>query len=170
MKKSKKKLEIVMLSEVENLGKKGEIIRVAKGYAINYLIPQDLAVLRISPQAEKILKQKEEEDKKKEAEIKKAQEGAEKLAGLTIEIKAKIGKTGKLFGSVTKIAILKEIRKKTKLKLGKIEVIGDLPIKKMGEYILKLKLAPNIEPEIKVRVSGAKKIIKKNNKKNKKEV
>ena len=71
------------------------------------------------------------------------------------------GTKDKLFGSIGKKEILQEIEKKAKLKLGKVEIIGNLPIKKVGDYKLKIKLAPTINPEIILKIAANKKETKK---------
>jgi len=76
------------------------------------------------------------------------------LSGLEIKIEKTTSSQGKLFGSVTKNDILKEIIKSAKIELGKPELTGNLPIKKPGDYQIKIKLAPKIEIEIKVKVSA----------------
>ncbi len=154
MKKSHKKIEIVLLDDLANVGQKGDKIEVAKGYAINYLIPQDYAVLSSDPRAGAILRKMKEKKKEKVAVIEKAKKMAEKLEGLKIEIEKKAGAKGKLFGSVAEDDILKEVEKKSKIKIGKVDVIGDLPIKSPGEYKAKIKLAAGVEPEIKVKIVG----------------
>ncbi len=167
MKKSKKKLEVVLLGDVENVGQKGDKLEVAKGYAINYLIPQDHAALSGDPRAGAILRKMKEKKKEKTVVIDKAKKIAEKLEGLKIKIEKKAGAKGKLFGSVTQGDILQELAKKSKIKIGKVDVIGDLPIKSQGEYKIKVKLAAGVEPEIKVKIVG-KAVAKKSKKKIKK--
>lgn len=154
MKKSHKKIEIVLLDDVVSLGQKGDKVEVAKGYAINYLIPQNFAALSSDPRAEAILRKMKEKKKEKTAVTEKAKKMAEKLEGLKIEIEKKAGAKDKLFGSVTQSDILRELAKKSKIKIGKVDVIGDLPIKSQGEYKIKVKLAAGVEPEIKVKIVG----------------
>jgi large subunit ribosomal protein L9 len=155
MKKSHKKLEIVLLTEVEKLGVKGDKVEVAKGFAINFLFPKKLAILASEPRAKALLRKAEKEKEAHQKEIEKANVMAEKIAGMNLKIKSKIGKADKLFGSVTSKDILQEIEKIAKIKLGKVEVLGtELPIKKVGDYKLKIKLAPGIEPEIKLSISA----------------
>ena len=154
MKKSHKKLEIVLLADIANVGQKGDKAEVAKGYAINYLIPQDFAVLSSDPRAGAILRKMKGEKKEKVVAVREAGKMAEKLAGLKIAIKAKIGAKDKLFGSVTQKDILNELEKESKIKIGKAEVLGDLPIKKIGDYKLKIRLAAGAEPEIRVKIIG----------------
>ena len=154
MKKNRKKLEVVMLSSVDKFGQKGDKIEVAKGYAINYLIPKKMAILSSDPRAMVILREAEKEKEKRQREIEEINQIAQRIDGLKIEIQGKAGQTGKLFGSVTKKDVLKEIEKSAKVKLEKAEIIGDLPIKKIGDYKLKIKLATGIESEINLKVSG----------------
>lgn len=154
MKKSHKKLEMVLLDDLTNLGQKGDKVEVAKGYALNYLIPQGFAVLSSDPRAKAILRKMKEKKKEKTAAAEKTREMAKKIEGLKIEIKTKADTKGKIFGSVTKNDILKELKKESKIKIGKAEVLGDLPIKKIGEYRIRVRLASGIESEIKVKITA----------------
>lgn len=154
MKKSHKKLEIILSDRVEKLGKRGDKINVAKGYAINYLIPNNLAYLISDHRAKIIMREINKNRETKEAQIKKAAELAQKINGSTIKISKKKGVKDKLFGSITKKDVLQELEKKIKIKLSKAEIIGSLPIKKIGEYKIKIKLASNVEPEIKLKITG----------------
>ena len=145
-------MRVILLKDIEKLGKKYEIKNVKDGYAKNFLIPQGLAK-PATPQALKWLElQKEIQQKKAEEELKKAQEFASNLDGLEITIPVRVGENEQLFESITaqKIAEkLKEIGyevKKTQIDLAE-------PIKELGEFPVKIKLEHNLEVEIRVIVT-----------------
>ena len=142
-------MKVILLKDIQNLGKKYEIKELSDGYARNYLFPNKLA----KPVNESTLKwlqiQKEKEEKRAEEELRKAQEKASKIDGQEIVIPVKVGKEKQLFQSVTakKIADkLKELGydiKKTQIELEK-------PIKELGEFPVKIKFEHNLKAEIKV--------------------
>jgi len=145
-------MRVILLKDIEKLGKKYEIKNVKDGYAKNFLIPQGLAK-PATPQALKWLElQKEIQQKKAEEELKKVQEFASNLDGLEITIPVRVGENEQLFESITaqKIAEkLKEIGyevKKTQIDLAE-------PIKELGEFPVKIKLEHNLEVEIRVIVT-----------------
>ena len=128
----KKTMKVVLLSDVENLGRKGEIKEVSAGYARNFLLVKKLAVLA-TPEAEK---QAEEIKKQSEADVQKQQTQAKavkaKLKNIVLEFKAKANEEGKLFGAIPEKDIIKALSKKDiKIKSGDID-LGD-GIKKTGE-------------------------------------
>ena len=142
-------MRIILLQDIENVGKKYEIKEVADGYARNFLIPKGLA----KPATEEALKwletQKEIEAKKAEEELKKVQEKATAIDGQEIIISVKIGEEGQLFESITSQKIsekLKEIG--FEIKKTQIDLIE--PIKELGEYLIKIKFEHNLEAEIRV--------------------
>jgi large subunit ribosomal protein L9 len=142
-------MRVILLQDIEKLGKKYDIKEVADGYARNFLIPKGL----VKPATEEALKwletQKEIETKKAEEDLKKVQEIASAVDDQEIIIPVKVGEEGQLFESITAQKIsekLKEIGfdiKKTQIDL--IE-----PIKELGEYPVKIKFEHNLEAEIKV--------------------
>jgi large subunit ribosomal protein L9 len=156
MKKKMRKVKIVLISDVEKLGLAGDIKEVAPGFARNFLFPQGLAVNFSSPKASLILAQMEKKRKEREAEILAAKEQIKKLEGLVIEIAAKVGSKGKMFGSVTAEDIAKEVNKKSKIEIGKSQVLLEAPIKKLGEYKIKIRLAAGVETLVNLKLVEAK--------------
>lgn len=128
----KKTMKVVLLSDVENLGKKGEIKEVSAGYARNFLLVKKLAVLA-TPEAEK---QAEEMKKQSEAEAQKQQAQATeieaKLKDIVLEFKAKANDEGKLFGAIPEKDLIKALGKQgIKVKSGEIKTKDGL--KELGE-------------------------------------
>lgn len=148
-------MKVILLEDVDTIGKKFEIKEVANGFARNFLFPKGHAK-QASKEALAWLKtQKEIMEQKAEAELKAVQELASKLDDVELNIPMKIGEQGQLFESVNaqKIAdTLKEIGfsiKKSQIKL-------ENPIREMGEFPVKIGFEHNLEAEIKVIITEEK--------------
>lgn len=145
-------MDVILKSDVKGLGKKGEKASVSEGYARNFLFPRGLAS-EMNAQLMSELKNKESSEKfKADEELKAAKENALKIKDNIIEIKAKGGANGKLFGSVTAKEIANEINGKYKINLDKRKVIVD-DIKAFGTYNAQAKLHPSVSVEFKVKVT-----------------
>ncbi len=142
-------MRVVLLKDIEGVGKKYQVKEVADGYARNYLIPQGLAKIADEETMEWARRQEELKEQKAEEELKKIGELASKMDGLEVEIPVKVGEKGQLFEKVTaqKIAsALKEMGyevKKTQIELPQ-------EIKEVGEFEAKIKFEHNLEAQIKV--------------------
>ena len=146
-------MKVVLLEDVEKLGKKFEVKEVADGYARNYLIPKGLA----KPATKEVLEwakiQKEIEEKKAEEELKKVQEMASKIDGQEVVIPVKVGEEGQLYESVGIQKIWEEL-KRLGFGLKKTQIELEKPIKELGEFPVKIKFDHNLEAEIKVIVEA----------------
>lgn len=142
-------MRVILLQDIENLGKKYDIKEVADGYARNFLFPKSLA----KPVTKEVLKwlevQKEIGAKKAEEELKRIQDLASRLDGQELVITVKVGDQGQLFESINAQKISEKLKelgigiKKSQLDLAE-------PIKELGEYPIKIKFEHNLEAEIKV--------------------
>jgi large subunit ribosomal protein L9 len=145
-------MKVILLQDVEDLGKKYEVKEVKNGYARNFLLPKDL----VKPATKQSLKwleaQKEVIAKEAEEDLKKVQEIASKLDGEEVNIAVKTGDEGQLFESINSQKIAEKIKemgfdvKKSQIKL-------EHPIKEIGEYPISINLAHNLEAEIKLTVT-----------------
>lgn len=148
-------MKVILLQDVENLGKKYEVKNVKAGHARNFLIPKGLA----KPATKEVLKwletQKEIEEKRAEEELKKAQEIASKLDGQEVTIPVKVGEEGQLFESITLQKIWEKLKELGfEIKKGQIDLTE--PIKELGEFPIKIKFEHNLEAEVKVIVTEEK--------------
>ena len=142
-------MRVILLQDVENLGKKYDIKEVADGYARNFLIPKDLAKPATKENLKWLETQKEIEAKKAEEELKKVQEQATNIDGQEIIIPVKVGKDGQLFESITSQKIYDKLRELGfEIKKNQIDLIE--PIKELGEFPVKIKFEHNLEAEIRV--------------------
>jgi len=142
-------MKVILLQDVEKLGKKGDLKDATKGYARNFLIPKNLAVLATEPEMEKLKEQDELEAQQAEEELVRYQELAEQMEGLEVEVLVKISEDGNLFGAVTSVIIAEKLKEegfeveKSQIKLGE-------PIKEVGEQEIVIEFPHNLEAKIKV--------------------
>lgn len=142
-------MKVILLQNIDNLGKKYEVKKVKAGYAKNFLIPKGLAKEASKENLEWLKIQKEKESEKAEKELKEFQALASKLDGQEITFNLKVGEDGKLFGSVNILKICQELEDLGfKIKKSQIELAG--PIKELGEFPVKIKLPHGLEAEIRV--------------------
>jgi large subunit ribosomal protein L9 len=145
-------MKVIFLKDVKGQGKKGEIKNVSEGYATNYLIPQGLA----QPATEGALKtldnQKKAEERRKEQEKLDAQALAAKLSELTVQLRAKAGEGGRLFGAITNKQVADELEK-MKIKLDKRKIVMDEPIRTLGVTKVQVKLHPEVSATLSVHVT-----------------
>jgi large subunit ribosomal protein L9 len=142
-------MKVILLQDVEDLGKKYEVKEVKDGYARNFLLPNKLAKAATKQALKWLNDQKEVIEKEAEEDLKKAQELASQLDGLEVAISIKVGDEGQLFESINSQKIadkLKELGHEVK----KSQVLLEAPIKETGEFNVNINLAHNLEAEIKV--------------------
>src|SRR3989338_7166290 len=145
-------MKIILLEDINNLGKKHEIKLVADGYARNFLFPKKMAVLANQSNFKKTEEQKKIDAEKAEEELKISQDLAGQLDGLEIEIPAKIKEDGKLFGSVTASQIASELKTRG-FEIKKEQIRLNEPIKETGEREVAIEFPHNLEAAIKVIVT-----------------
>lgn len=146
-------MKVILLEDVKKVGKKGSIVNVSDGYGTNFLLPKKLAVLATKTSLE--IKKSEDDNKAKEEEKKKDNALAmkEKIKNLTVEIKAGIGKEGKLFGAISSKEIVEEYKKQFGIELDKRKFIDFNPIVALGYTKIQIELYKNVIGVITVHVS-----------------
>jgi len=149
-------MRVILLEDINNLGKADDVKEVARGYARNFLFPRGLAVNASEKKLLELRKKLEAKTKIAEAEAKISKELAKKLAGFKLEISSKIGKTGKLFGSITPLKITKLLQGKG-FEIKKEQIILKEPIKELGKYPVKINLGQGVEAKISVIIKEEKK-------------
>lgn len=151
-------MKVVLLKDVENLGEKGEIKKVADGYGRNFLIPKQMAVLATESEISRIEEQEKINAENAEKELGLFQEIASQIDGLEIEIAVKINKEGGLFGTVSASQIAEKLKESMSFienlpdnfEIKKEQIKLDAPIKELGEYEATVEFPHNLETKIKV--------------------
>lgn len=142
-------MRVILLQNIDNVGKKYELKEVKNGYARNYLIPNNLAKLADEQNLKWAKEQQEKEIKKEEAELKRIGDIASQIDELEIEIKVKIGDKGQFFEKITDQKISKRL-KEIGHDIGNAKIELDKPIEELGEFPVKIKFPHNLESEIKL--------------------
>jgi large subunit ribosomal protein L9 len=148
-------MKVVLLKDIEKLGKKYEVKEVADGYAKNFLFPQGLAKQATEKTLKWLEMQKEIEEKKAEEELKKIEKEVARIDGMEVLIPVKLGEKGQLFEKVNAQKVSEELKKSGfNIKKGQIEL--EKPIEEIGEFPVKIKFEHNLEAEIKVIITEEK--------------
>jgi len=142
-------MKVILLQDIENLGKKYEVKEVKPGYARNFLIPKGLVKPATKEVLEWLEKQKEIEAQKAEQELKRIQEVASLIDGQEVIIPVKVGEEKQLFESITTQKISENL-KKAGFDIKKSQIDLAEPIEELGEFPIKIKLEHNLEAEIRV--------------------
>jgi len=141
-------MKVILLQNVKNIGKMGDVKEVSDGYARNFLLPKKLAEIATESGIKNVEILKSKMARIEQADLEKNQQLAESLQGREILIQAK-EKDGKLFGSVNAKTIAKELKKEN-LDIDEKSIILAEPIKEVGEYDVKIELSHGIEALVKV--------------------
>ena len=143
-------MEIILLTDIANLGHKDDIVDVKQGYGRNYLIPQGYAILA-TPSARKVVAENLRQRAHKEAKLKaEAEEIAAQLAEVKLTIGAKTSSTGKIFGSVNSIMISESLKEKGFDIDRKKIVLKD--VKEIGTYTALIKLHREVKVDLEFEV------------------
>lgn len=146
-------MKVVLLKNVENLGKKYEVKEVKNGYGRNFLIQKGLAKAATKEVLAWAEMQKEIETKKSEEDLKKIQERASTIDGQEIVIAVKVGDENQLFESVGPQKIAEKL-KEMGLEIKKNQINLEKPFKELGEYPVKIRFEHNLEAEVRIIVTG----------------
>jgi large subunit ribosomal protein L9 len=146
-------MEIILKTDIKGLGYKNDLVEVKPGYGRNYLIPQGYAVLATNSN-KKILAENIKQAAHKAEKIKtEAEELAAKLANLTLEIKAKIGESGKIFGKVTTLQISDSLSEKG-INIDRKKISINVPVQGAGEFEAEVDLHREVKSNVKFVVVG----------------
>ncbi|QWR78383.1 50S ribosomal protein L9 [Candidatus Magnetomonas plexicatena] len=144
-------MKVILREDVGNVGEMGMIVSVARGYARNYLIPKKFAV-EANPKNMKLLQHETRLIAEKVKKLKvSAEDFAKKVAATPVTITAKAGEEGKLFGSVTNKDIADALLAMG-FSIDKRKILLDAPIKRTGEHIVKIRIHPEVQADLKVDV------------------
>ena len=144
-------MKVILLNDVENLGLAGDVVIVKPGYARNRLIPQGFALRASNKNVAIASERKKVANAKLERENIALKDLAKKLSNVEITIEVNVGEEEKMFGSITNLDVHKELTSKG-FDLEKNQIIIDEPIKALGIYHAKVKVANDITSDVKLYV------------------
>jgi large subunit ribosomal protein L9 len=146
-------MQVILREDIDNVGKIGDLVKVADGYARNYLVPRKKAIeatpknVHAMDHAKKMVADRLRKLKKEAAA------DADRIKALFITIRAKSGEEGKLFGSVTTMDIA-EAMKAQGVEVDKRKIVLDEPIKRLGDFTVTVKLHADVTADFKLSVVG----------------
>jgi large subunit ribosomal protein L9 len=144
-------MEVILREHVENLGRRGEVVKVADGYARNYLLPRKLALLATEGNKKQVERERAKFDAREAEERRGAERIAERLARVEIVIARKVGETEALYGSVTSADIAEALTAQG-FDIDRRKVVLPEPIKKISDVDVPVKLHREVTATLKVRV------------------
>ena len=149
-------MQVILKKDVQNLGEAGELVNVKDGYARNFLIPKNFAEIA----TEGALKNREQNLARIQAKQEKLhQEALAKAAEIEklgqIELSAKAGESGKLFGTITTKKLCEELKEKANIEVDRKNVSLNAPINRVGEFTMLIKLTSKVKTELKVIVTAS---------------
>ena len=143
-------MQVLLLKDVEQVGRAGEVKRVADGYARNFLIPRGLATMASPGAIKKAELEREAASRRQAKELSEAQALAQALDGLTVSFRARAGEQDRLYGSITKADIAEELEKQVHQEVDRRKIELDEPIKELGTHAVTIHLGPDAEATISV--------------------
>lgn len=143
-------MQVLLVKDVEQLGKAGDVRQVSDGYARNYLIPRGLAVLATPGAIRQAERQRQAAAQRQAKTLSKAQALARLLDGLTVTFKARAGESDRLYGSITNAHIAEALSEKVGQEVDRRKIDLEEPLKQLGTHAVTVRLAPEAEAKITV--------------------
>ncbi|HEY8449104.1 MAG TPA: 50S ribosomal protein L9, partial [Bacillota bacterium] len=137
-------MKVILKANVKNLGSAGQVVEVADGYGRNYLIPRGLAVEATPANLSELRQRERTQARQAQRELEQARKLAAALAGRTIQLKARAGENGRLFGSITAADIAEEVRRTTGFELDRRKIELDEPLRQLGRFEVPVRLHPEV--------------------------
>ncbi|NMC75650.1 MAG: 50S ribosomal protein L9 [Geobacteraceae bacterium] len=147
-------MKVILKENIETLGNIGDIVKVAPGYARNYLIPKGFALEATTRNAKALEHAKRQMEYKRNKVLEQAKNFAEKIASTPLSIAHNAGEGDKLFGSVTNME-LAEVLKQRGVDIDRKKILLAEPIKHLGEYDVPVKIHPEVTASLKVIITKA---------------
>jgi large subunit ribosomal protein L9 len=147
-------MKVILIEDMPKLGEVGDVCEVADGYARNYLIPQGLAIVATEGALKQVENLKRQEARRRERIRGDAVAFKEQLDSLTLVFQAKVGETGRLYGSITNSDIAERIEELTGREVDRRKVVLDNPLKELGTFQVPIRLLPDVTAEVTVVVEG----------------
>lgn len=144
-------MELILKQTIETLGEEGDIVKVKPGYARNYLIPHNKAVIANKANIAILEREKATIEARKEAQRKDSVDLASKINGTIVTIEQRVGEEDRLFGSVTTADIAAKLSE-LGIKVDKKKILLDEPIKTLGETLVQIKIGYQVNAEVKVEI------------------
>jgi large subunit ribosomal protein L9 len=149
------KTEVILLKNIVGLGAESDQVRVAAGYARNYLLPQGLAIPLSAANKRRLEVLRQRRAEREAQELNTMSELAAALGKLVCKLTVKTGDDGKMFGAVTAGAIADELKNQFAIALDRKKIHLDSPLRSLGEHEVELRLHPDVNAKLKVLIESA---------------
>jgi len=146
-------MKVLLKADIKGVGKKDQVINAADGYARNYLFPKDLAVPADEANMSNLKVRQNAETARKSKELEDAKKVAEKINGITLNLKVKAGENGKLFGAVTSKEISETLKQEHNIDIDKKKIVLSEPIKNIGGTQVEIKLHEGVSARLSVMIA-----------------
>jgi large subunit ribosomal protein L9 len=147
-------MKVLLVQDVEKLGRSGEVKDVSGGYGRNYLIPKGMAVLATRGQVKQAEERLAATRKREQTARNDAEALAARIAGQTLRFTARVGELDRLYGSITNADIAEKLKSQLSIDIDRRKIDLDESIKRIGIYPIKVRLMAGLEPVINVVVEG----------------
>jgi large subunit ribosomal protein L9 len=146
-------MKVILQADVKKIGRKGDVVEVAEGYGRNYLLPRGLAVEASAGNLRHVAEIKKAELSKVDRELKEAEKTGAALKGKVVNVSAKVGEGGRLFGSITSQEISEQLRRQFSVEIDKRKIEVKEPIKTLGAHPVTVKIHPKVHVPVTVEVT-----------------
>jgi large subunit ribosomal protein L9 len=144
--------KLLLLEDVDSLGRKGEVVNVKSGYARNFLLPRGFGVIADKNALRMQVRLKEERDKQAAVDKKESEELANSLEGVTLTTIVKVDHDGHMYGSVSALDVIHLLKEQNSIEIEKRFVQLNHPIKEVGVHPIKIKMKEGIKAEITLKI------------------
>ncbi|MCS6916918.1 MAG: 50S ribosomal protein L9 [Chitinophagales bacterium] len=141
-------MEVILLQDVDKLGKENDIVQVRPGYARNYLIPRRLAVVADETQKKLLTVRQQQEKRREEKLLRDLAQVVEKLKSTRFTIGVKTGTSGRIFGKVTNIQLAQAIKKQCGIAVDRKKIAMPEDIVTLGEYTARIHFHKDVEVDV----------------------
>lgn len=145
-------MKVILLTDVKGRGKEGDVIEVARGFATNYLLPRDMAIMATAGNLKQLEARRHNITKREETKRLEAQGVAGQIGGKTLVIEAKAGDTGKLFGSVTSGMVADALAAQLGVDVDRKRLDLHGHIKMVGEHVIDVRVYEDVTAKLKLQV------------------
>ncbi len=144
-------VELILRETIDHLGRRGEVVKVANGYARNYLLPRKLALPVTDSNRRQVEREREVAEQREAQERQAAQGVSDRLAAVNCVIARRVGETDTLYGSVTSADITESLEAQN-ISIDKRKIQLDEPIKELGEFTVQIRIHPDVTANLSVHV------------------
>jgi large subunit ribosomal protein L9 len=145
-------MDVILRSDVDHVGLRGDVVSVARGYARNYLLPRGLAEVATPAKVAELKKRDEQRARHEAKSVDEARTIADRLQGIELRFDVKSGPTGALFGSITATNIADELWERAKVRVDRRKIDLHDPIKRIGRYQVPIEVFTDVSAEVRTLV------------------